>query len=107
MAELGPAMNELKAKYGKDRARFAEEQMKLYKEYGVNPMAGCLPLVLQLPILFALYSALLQPGCWLGGGGANCPGLTPADAPSILGFLPVIFSNPVSGGGTRDAPPHR
>src|SRR5512133_499233 len=46
MQELGPAMNELKKKY-KDRQRFAEEQMKLYKEHGVNPAAGCLPLVLQ------------------------------------------------------------
>ena len=71
MQELGPAMNQLKAKYGKDRQRFAEEQMKLYKEHGVNPAAGCLPLVLQLPILFALYSALLQLGCGLGKGGGN------------------------------------
>src|SRR5438270_3914782 len=55
MQELGPAMEELKKKY-KDRQRFSEEQMKLYKEKGVNPAAGCLPLGLQLPILFALYS---------------------------------------------------
>src|SRR6266849_1490941 len=106
MAELGPAMTELKAKYGKDRQRFAEEQMKLYKEYGVNPMAGCLPLVLQLPILFALYSALLQLGCGLGGGGSNCPGLTHDAAESILGFLTNIFANPVSAGGTLDTSAH-
>src|SRR5713101_8742697 len=106
MAELGPAMNELKQKYGKDRARFAEEQMKLYKEYGVNPMAGCLPLVLQMPILFALYSALLQLGCGLGGGGSNCPGLTHDAAESILGFLTNIFANPVSAGGTLDTSAH-
>src|SRR5712692_9779807 len=106
MAELGPAMNELKQKYGKDRQRFAEEQMKLYKEYGVNPMAGCLPLVLQLPILFALYSALLQLGCGLGGGGSNCPGLTHDAAESILGFLTNIFANPVSAGGTLDTSAH-
>src|SRR5690348_9942750 len=72
MQELGPAMEELKKKY-KDRQRFAEEQMKLYKEKGVNPAAGCLPLVLQLPILFALYSSLLQLGCGLGKSGSNCP----------------------------------
>jgi YidC/Oxa1 family membrane protein insertase len=106
MAELGPAMNELKAKYGKDRARFAEEQMKLYKEYGVNPMAGCLPLVLQLPILFALYSALLQLGCGLGGGGSNCPGLTHDAAEGIMGFLTNIFTNPVPLGGTLDTTAH-
>ncbi|HET7701394.1 MAG TPA: membrane protein insertase YidC, partial [Candidatus Limnocylindria bacterium] len=56
MQELGPALAELKRKYAKDRPRFAEEQMKLYKERGVNPMAGCLPLLLQMPLLFALYS---------------------------------------------------
>lgn len=106
MAELGPAMNELKAKYGKDRQRFAEEQMKLYKEYGVNPMAGCLPLVLQLPILFALYSALLQLGCGLGGGGSNCPGLSHDDAQNILGFLTSFISNPVPPGGFLDTTAH-
>ena len=106
MAELGPAMNELKQKYGKDRQRFAEEQMKLYKEYGVNPMAGCLPLVLQLPILFALYSALLQLGCGLGGGGSVCPGLSHDDAQNILGFLTGIFANPVPDGGTLDTTAH-
>lgn len=103
MQELGPAMTQLKNKYGKDRQRFAEEQMKLYKEHGVNPAAGCLPLVLQMPILFALYSALLQLGCGLGGGGgANCPGLTQQDAQNILGFLAGIVTNPVSVGGTLD-----
>ena len=104
MQELAPAMSELKRKYGKDRARFAEEQMKLYKEYGVNPAAGCLPLVLQLPILFALYSALLQLGCGLGGtGGATCPGLTHDAAQGLLGFLSGFIQNPVPPDLTLDA----
>lgn len=106
MQELAPAMSELKRKYGKDRARFAEEQMKLYKEYGVNPAAGCLPLVLQLPILFALYSALLQLGCGFGGSGSTCPGLTNDAAQSVLGFLTNIIQNPVPVGGTLDATAH-
>ena len=106
MQELAPAMSELKRKYGKDRARFAEEQMKLYKEYGVNPAAGCLPLVLQLPILFALYSALLQLGCGFGSGGSTCPGLGHDDAQSVLGFLTNLFQNPVPQGGTLDATAH-
>ena len=106
MQELGPAMNQLKAKYGKDRQRFAEEQMKLYKEHGVNPAAGCLPLVLQLPILFALYSALLQLGCGLGKGGGNCPGLTYDEAQSVLGFLAGIVPNPIAQGGTLDTTAH-
>ena len=58
MQEVAPAMEELKKKYGKDRQRFSQEQMKLYKERGVNPAAGCLPLVLQMPLLIALYNSL-------------------------------------------------
>jgi YidC/Oxa1 family membrane protein insertase len=103
MQELAPAMSELKRKHGKDRQRFAEEQMKLYKEHGVNPAAGCLPLLLQLPILFALYSALLQLGCGLGSsGGENCPGLTFDAAQSLLGPLASFVSNPVASGATLD-----
>jgi len=56
--ELQPKLAELQAKYGKDRQKLSEEQMKLYKEAGVNPMGGCLPLLIQMPILFGLYQAL-------------------------------------------------
>ena len=59
MQEIAPAMNELKAKYGKDRERLTQEQMKLYKERGYNPAMGCLPLLLQMPLLFAMYAAFL------------------------------------------------
>jgi YidC/Oxa1 family membrane protein insertase len=102
MQELAPVLNDLKKKYPKDRQRFAEEQMKLYKERGVNPAAGCLPLVLQLPILFALYSALLQLGCGLSKSGNDCPGLSHDEAEAIMGFLGGIFSNPVAPGGFLD-----
>ncbi len=56
MQALQPKMNELKEKYGKDPQRLNKETMKLYKEEGVNPMGGCLPIVLQMPLLFALYT---------------------------------------------------
>ncbi|MGE5602479.1 MAG: YidC/Oxa1 family membrane protein insertase [Nitrososphaerales archaeon] len=56
--QMQPKMRELQEKYGKDRQKLAEEQMKLYKEAGVNPMGGCLPLLIQLPILWGLYQAL-------------------------------------------------
>lgn len=56
--ELQPKIKELQEKYGKDRQKLSEEQMKLYKEAGVNPMGGCLPLLVQLPILWALYQSL-------------------------------------------------
>lgn len=58
MQELQPKLRELQDKYGKDRQKLSEEQMKLYKEAGVNPMGGCLPLLVQMPILWALYQAL-------------------------------------------------
>jgi YidC/Oxa1 family membrane protein insertase len=106
MQELAPVMNDLKKKYPKDRQRFAEEQMKLYKERGVNPAAGCLPLVLQLPILFALYSALLQLGCGLGKSGNDCPGLSHDEAEQVLGFLSSVITNPVQLGGFLDTTAH-
>jgi YidC/Oxa1 family membrane protein insertase len=55
---LQPKMKELQQKYGKDRQKLAEEQQKLYKEHGVNPLGGCLPLLIQLPILWGLYQSL-------------------------------------------------
>ncbi|MFN4319947.1 MAG: YidC/Oxa1 family insertase periplasmic-domain containing protein [Aquificaceae bacterium] len=58
MAELAPKMQELKEKYKNDPAKFQEEMMKLYQEVGFNPMSGCLPILLQIPIFFALYKVL-------------------------------------------------
>ena len=55
MKVLKPELAELKEKYGKDAARMQQEQMKLYSKAGVNPMGGCLPMMLQMPILFAMY----------------------------------------------------
>ncbi|HEX9495792.1 MAG TPA: YidC/Oxa1 family membrane protein insertase [Candidatus Limnocylindria bacterium] len=60
MQELAPAMNELKAKYGNDRTRLGQEQMKLYQERGYNPAMGCLPILLQMPLLLAMYAAFTQ-----------------------------------------------
>ncbi len=58
MAELAPKMQELKEKYKNDPVKFQEEMMKLYQEVGFNPMSGCLPILLQIPIFFALYKVL-------------------------------------------------
>ncbi|KXK42447.1 MAG: membrane protein OxaA [Bacteroidetes bacterium OLB11] len=56
MKALKPEMDELKAKYGEDKQAFGVEQMKLYRQAGVNPLGGCLPALLQLPVFFALLS---------------------------------------------------
>lgn len=60
MQELQPRLEQLKKKYGKDRERMSQEQMKLYKEAGVNPMGGCLPMLVQFPIWIGLYQSIIQ-----------------------------------------------
>lgn len=56
MQALTPLMNEIREKYKEDPNKQNQAIMNLYKEYGVNPAAGCLPMLLQMPILFALYA---------------------------------------------------
>lgn len=56
MKLLKPEIDELKAKYGDDKQGFGMEQMKLFRSAGVNPLGGCIPALLQIPIFFALYN---------------------------------------------------
>lgn len=58
MKALQPQMATLKAQYGEDKARFQQEMMALYKKEKVNPAAGCLPIVVQIPVFYALYKVL-------------------------------------------------
>jgi YidC/Oxa1 family membrane protein insertase len=58
MQLLQPQIKELQKKYGHDRQKLAEEQMKLWKDTGTNPFASCLPLLLQMPIFFALFNVI-------------------------------------------------
>lgn len=58
MQVVQPQMKKLQEKYKNDREKLAAAQMELYREHGVNPLGGCLPLLIQLPILFALYGAI-------------------------------------------------
>jgi YidC/Oxa1 family membrane protein insertase len=62
MAALAPQMKELQAKYGDDKQKIQQEMMALYKVHGVNPLAGCLPMLLQMPIWLALYRMLSTVG---------------------------------------------
>ncbi len=59
MQEIQPYMKKLKEKYKDDKSRLNQEVMTLYKTYKINPLSGCLPMVLQIPVFFALYKALL------------------------------------------------
>ena len=60
MAELKPHIDRIKAEHGHDKVRHQQEVSRLYKEHGVNPMAGCLPMLLQIPVFIALYQVLLK-----------------------------------------------
>jgi YidC/Oxa1 family membrane protein insertase len=58
MQKMTPLLAKLKEKYKGDNARIQQETLKLYKEHGINPAAGCLPILIQMPIIWALYSVL-------------------------------------------------
>lgn len=58
MQVLQPELKKLQEKHKNDREKLAQEQMRLYKEHGVNPLGGCLPLLIQLPIWIGLYQAI-------------------------------------------------
>lgn len=59
MRALQPKMKALQERYKDDKTQLQQETMKLYKEEGVNPLAGCLPILLQIPVFFALYKVLM------------------------------------------------
>lgn len=58
--DLKPRLDELTQKHGKDKVKLQQAQLALYKEAGVNPAAGCLPLLLQMPVFIALYNVFIQ-----------------------------------------------
>ena len=59
MQKLQPEMKKMREKYGKDKQKLNQEMMGFYKENKVNPLGGCLPMVIQIPVFFALYRVLL------------------------------------------------
>lgn len=60
MQELQPMIKELQRKHGKDQKKLQEETIKLYQQYQINPLGGCLPMLLQLPIFIGVYWAVLH-----------------------------------------------
>lgn len=60
MRQIAPRLEKLKTDFGDDRMKMSQEMMKIYKEEKVNPMAGCLPILLQMPIFLALYWVLVE-----------------------------------------------
>jgi len=94
MQELAPALNDIKKKYGNDRARIQQEQMKLYQERGFNPAAGCLPMLVFFPVLFAMYAAFQQVG------GLN--NVAPLTGEQLRDFVLYPFVPLPSGVGPND-----
>lgn len=70
MQELNPQLEKLKAKFKDEPKKLQQEQLKLYQQAGINPAAGCLPLIIQIPFFIALFTTL---NLFLanGGGGAK------------------------------------
>ena len=102
MTALAPQVAELKKKYKNDRQKLNEETMKLYRENGANPLAGCLPVVAQLPVFFALFGVLraisldepkygLTPAVVHSAQTAHILGVTVADRLLSKLFPPVFF----------------
>jgi len=89
LKDLAPKMKELKEKYKDDPAKLNMKMMEMYKKNGANPMGGCLPMLLQIPVFFALYRVLLnadelQGAVWIPGWIEN---LAAADPYYILPVL--------------------
>ena len=106
MKELQPEMEKLKEKTGDDKQAMQQGMMKLYKDNKVNPAAGCLPILLQIPIFFSLYKVIfvtieLRHAPWIGwiedlsapdpSSILNLFGLLPYAAPEPGSILSLIF----------------
>lgn len=63
--QIKPELDKINAKYKNDKEKLNEETMKLYQKYEINPMGGCLPLLIQLPILLGLYRVIQKPITWI------------------------------------------
>ena len=96
MRLLKPEIDELKEKYKEDQTRFGQEQLKLFRSAGVNPLGGCIPALLQLPILVAMYTffplsiELRQQALWW------TQDLSTYDSIWNLGFTIPFYGNHVS-----------
>lgn len=118
ITELQPKLNKLKKKHGKDKKAMQKAQLELYQKYNVNPLAGCLPQLVQLALLIFLYRALIS---FLGQDAVNGVtvnssflwlDLTSPDTkfvlPVLAGLSQMLLSFMISPGGeVRDIVPNK
>lgn len=93
MQKIQPKMNEIQKKYQYDKEKQSQEMMKLYQEYNINPMSGCLPLLIQFPIIIILYQAVLKPLTYMFG---ESNGFTPEVIESLMKKAGTIIGKPVT-----------
>jgi YidC/Oxa1 family membrane protein insertase len=102
MQQLAPKVQELKTKHKGDRETLNAEMMKLYKDNGANPISGCLPLLLQLPVFFALFTVIREfktsyRGAAEGAYGLSADQLADGAAAKIFGApISAAFNSPSS-----------
>ena len=94
MKVLRPEISKLREKYGNDQQQISMEQMKLFREAGVNPLGGCIPALLQIPIFFALYSFFSATIVLRGQNFLWAPDLSASDAVIKFGAnIPLLGSH--------------
>jgi len=91
MQKLQPELKELQKKYKDDKQKLQQETMEFYKKNNVNPLAGCLPLLLQMPVFFALFQALRSPSEIVTNilGNFTIDGVASGIKTGLAGFLPA------------------
>lgn len=96
MQQLAPELRRLQAQYKDDRQAMAMKQMELWKKHGVNPLGGCLPLLIQMPIFFALFQVFNHAADMRGHGFLWVNDLTLPDQTIPLGFNWPLIGTPAS-----------
>ncbi|MBM3412065.1 MAG: membrane protein insertase YidC [Bacteroidetes bacterium] len=96
MKALRPEIAKLKEKFGDDQQTISMEQMKLFREAGVNPLGGCIPALLQIPIFFALFSFFNAEISLRGAAFLWANDLSAYDAPIRFGFSIPLFGDHLS-----------
>lgn len=107
LKDLAPKMKELKAKYKDDPAKLNAQMMEMYKKNGANPMGGCLPMLLQIPVFFALYRVLLnadelQGAMWIPGWIDNLAGADPYYILPVLMGVTMWFQQKITPNNFTD-----
>jgi len=107
LKDLAPKMKELKEKYKGDPAKMNAQMMEMYKKNGANPMGGCLPMLLQIPVFFALYRVLLnadelQGAHWIHGWIENLAGADPYYILPVLMGISMWFQQRITPNNFTD-----